>query len=187
MDFLYNQRLFFLLKNCIVFSVIKMHVNHTLKPIYDKNSKVLILGSIPSVKSREIGFYYSHPKNRFWVTLERVYNEKIGNTIQEKIMFLKEHYIALFDVLKSCDISSSSDSSIKQPVFNDLIPIIKGSNIKVIFTTGRKAYQLYQKYCYPKTKIEAIYLPSTSPANCPNGIDKKLENAYIKVKNFTDD
>lgn len=164
----------------------KMYVEHTIAPIYDQNSKVLILGSIPSVKSREVGFYYSHPKNRFWKTLEFIYNEKIGATMEEKIIFLKKYHIALFDVLKSCSISSSSDSTIKNPVPNDLTPILKEANIKVIFTTGMKAYQLYQKYCYPKTKIKAIPLPSTSPANCQKGIEEKLKIAYTQIRDFTD-
>lgn len=163
-----------------------MKVNHTLKPIYDSNSKVLILGSIPSVKSREAGFYYAHPKNRFWKTLEKVYNEKIGEAIDDKTKFLIKHHIALFDVLKSCDISSSNDSSIKNPIPNNFKPILKESNIKIIFTTGQKAYQLYKKYCYPKTKMEAILLPSTSPANCPKGIEEKLINAYSQIKKYTD-
>lgn len=165
--------------------VINMLVNHTLKPIYDKNSKVLILGSIPSVKSREIGFYYSHPQNRFWKTLEKIYNEEIGITKKEKIEFLKKHHIALFDVLKSCDIKSSSDSSIKNPVPNDLMPILKNTKIKTIFVTGRKAHKLYQKYCYPITKIKAIPLPSTSPANCPKGIEEKLISEYKQIKEIT--
>lgn len=149
-----------------------MQIKHTLDPIYDKNSKVLILGSIPSIKSREKGFYYAHPQNRFWKTLSQVYEEEIGQTKEEKITFLKKHNIALFDVLQSCDISASSDNSIKNPIPNDLTPILKNSNIKTILTTGLKAYSLYQKYCYPKTKIKAHLLPSTSPANCKRGIKK---------------
>ena len=109
-----------------------MKVKHTLKPIYDENSKVLILGSLPSVKSREIGFYYGHPKNRFWSTLEKVFEEKIGNSKEEKINFLKKHHIALFDVVKECDISSSSDASIKNVIPNNLKPILKSSNIKSV-------------------------------------------------------
>ena len=162
-----------------------MRVKHSFKPIYDKNSKVLILGSIPSIKSRENGFYYSHPQNRFWKTLSLVYNEQIGNSIDDKTIFLLKHNIALYDVLKSCDITSSSDQSIKNPVPNDLNRIIKESKIKTIFTTGRKAYELYQKYCYPKTNIKAIYLPSPSPAKCPKGIDEKLINEYTQIKEFT--
>lgn len=159
-----------------------MLVEHTLEPIYDENSKVLILGSIPSVKSREIGFYYSHPQNRFWSTLEKVYNEQIGRSKEERTAFLIKHHIALFDVIKSCEISSSSDSSIKNPIPNDFSEILKNSKIKTIFTTGQKAYKLYNKYCYENTKIEAIPLPSTSPANCPKGIEEKLEIAYRQVK-----
>ena len=163
-----------------------MKVKHTLKPIYDESSKVLILGSLPSVKSREIGFYYGHPKNRFWSTLEKVFEEKIGNTKEEKINFLKKHHIALFDVVKECDISSSSDASIKNVIPNNLKPILKNSNIKTIFTTGTKAHELYKKYIYPKTKIEDITLPSTSPANCKKGIEELLTKEYRKIKEKLD-
>ena len=163
-----------------------MLVFHTLDPIYFNDSKVLILGSIPSLKSRELGFYYAHPKNRFWTTLEKVYNTKIGNSKEEKIVFLKTNKIALFDVLQSCEISSSSDSSIKNPVANDLSTILNNSSITTIFTTGRKAYTLYKKLCYPNTKIEAIYLPSTSAANCPKNIDDILFSYYKKIKEKTD-
>lgn len=163
-----------------------MKINHTIEPIYDKNSKVLILGSIPSIKSREIGFYYSHPKNRFWKILGKIYNEEIGESKDNKIKFLKKHHIALFDVLKSCDISASSDSTIKNPVPNSLMPIIKEANIKAIFTTGKKAYELYSKYCYKDTNIKAIPLPSTSPANCKKGIEEKLVSSYSQIRKFTD-
>lgn len=160
----------------------KMIVNHPLSPIYDSNSMVLILGTMPSIKSREERFYYAHPKNRFWTTLSKVFNEEVGNTKDDKIRFLLKHHIALFDVLKSCEISSSSDSSIKEPVTNDFTDILKNSKIKYIFTTGKTAYHLYQKYCYPLTKIEAIYLPSTSPANCPKGIEDKLFQEYKRIR-----
>ena len=163
-----------------------MLVFHTLDPIYFNDSKVLILGSMPSLKSRELGFYYAHPKNRFWTTLEKVYNTKIGNSKEEKIVFLKTNKIALFDVLQSCEISSSSDSSIKNPVANDLSTILNNSSITTIFTTGRKAYTLYKKFCYPNTKIEAIYLPSTSAANCPKNIDDILFSYYKEIKEKTD-
>lgn len=164
-----------------------MQVFHTLEPIYDKDSKVLILGSIPSIKSREEGFYYAHPKNRFWSILEEVYDEKIENTKEDKIKFLKKHHIALYDVIKSWEITSSSDSSIKNPIPNDLTDILKESDIKVIFTTGKKAYDLYQKYCFKDTKIEAIYLPSTSPANSPKGIYEKLIEYYSKIKEYSEE
>lgn len=162
-----------------------MKIKHSLKPIYDNNSKVLILGTMPSAKSREKNFYYAHPKNRFWTTLSKIYNEEVGESNEEKILFLMKHHIALFDVLKSCEITGSSDSSIKNPIPNDLTKILKNSNITTIFTTGKKAYNLYQKYCYPKTKINAIYLPSPSPANCPRNIEEKLFLEYSRIKKIT--
>lgn len=163
-----------------------MKVIHPLKPIYNHESKVLILGTMPSVKSREEGFYYAHPKNRFWKTLSRVYEEEIISTNEGRIEFLLKHRIALFDVLKSCDITSSSDGTIKNPVPNDFTNILKETKIVAVFTTGRKAYDLYQKYCYPKTKINAILLPSTSPANCPKNIEQRLYEEYSKIKAITD-
>lgn len=163
-----------------------MKVVHNLSPVYDANSKVLILGSIPSIKSREQGFYYAHPKNRFWQTLEKVFEEEIGNTTSERKNFVLKHNIALFDVIKSCDINSSSDSSIKNIVPNNISKILKESKIEVIFTTGRKAYDLYNKYIFPKIKIEARYLPSTSPANCPKGIEEKLYKAYKEIRKNTE-
>lgn len=163
-----------------------MKVTHPLEPIYNKDSKVLILGTMPSVKSREEGFYYAHPQNRFWKTLSQIYKTQIGDKKEDRIEFLLEHNIALFDVLKSCEINSSSDSSIKNPIPNDFTEILNNSKIKVIFTTGKKAYDLYQKYCYPKTNIQAILLPSPSPANCPKGIEEKLLKEYAKIKKITD-
>ncbi len=159
-----------------------MKVKHELPPIYNEHSEVLILGSLPSIKSREEKFYYAHPKNRFWKTLSTVFEEEVGKTIEEKKEFLYRNHIALFDVIKSCEIENSSDTSIKKVVPNNLKTIIKQSQIKAIFTTGRKAYDLYQKYCFPKTKIEAIYLPSTSPANCPKNIETTLVESYNQIK-----
>lgn len=163
-----------------------MKVVHNLSPIYDENSKVLILGSMPSVKSREQGFYYAHPKNRFWKTLEKVFEEEIGSTTSERKAFVLKHSIALFDVIKSCDINSSSDSSIKNIVPNNISKILKETKIEVIFTTGKKAYDLYNKYIFSKTKMKAMYLPSTSPANCPKGIEEKLYKAYKEIKKYTE-
>lgn len=163
-----------------------MYVIHPFEPIYDKDSKVLILGSIPSVKSREVGFYYGHPRNRFWKTLEKVYGEEIGLLKQQKIDFLKRHQIALFDVLKACEITSSKDSSIKNPFPNDFSSILEKAKIQAIFTTGRKAYQLYYKYCFPKTKLEAKLLPSPSPLNCRKGIEQQLVSTYSQIREITD-
>ena len=162
-----------------------MKISHPLKPIYDKDSKVLILGTMPSSKSREMGFYYAHPQNRFWKIISKVYEENIGSSNEEKEAFLHRNHIALFDVLKTCDIESSSDSTIKNPVPNDLTEILEISNIKDVFTLGKKAYNLYQKYIFPKTNITAKYLPSTSPANCPKGIEEKLYQEFMQIRNIT--
>ena len=125
-----------------------MKVVHPLDPIYNQESKVLILGSFPSVKSRENNFYYANPRNRFWPTLEKIFHEKIEANTEARKLFLLKHKIAIFDVVKECDIKSSSDSSIKNVVPNDIKKIILNSNIKAIFTTGTKAYDLYNKYIY---------------------------------------
>lgn len=163
----------------------KNKVTHELSPYYDNGPVVLILGSMPSVKSKELGFYYMHPQNRFWKTLARVYNETTPINIQERKDFLTRHKIALWDVIESCVITGSSDSSIANVKPNNINKILKDSNVKQIFTTGKKAYNLYNKYCLSKTKKEAISLPSTSPANCPKGIEEILYNEYLKIKQVT--
>lgn len=137
------------------------HVEHTFGPIYDSESRILILGSFPSVKSREINFYYGHRQNRFWKLLSLLFNEDI----KDKKSFLLKHHIALFDVIESCDIIGSSDSSIRNVKPNDLNIILNNSKIETIYLNGSKAYELYNKYCKDKYDIEAIKLPSTSPAN----------------------
>ncbi len=153
-------------------------VKHPLKPIYNKNSKILILGSMPSVISRQIGFYYAHPKNRFWPTLEVLFHEKIEN----KKTFLLNKKIALWDVLSSCEIKESSDASIKNAIPNDLEKIIKESNIKAIFTTGKTAYKYYQKFFKDKINLPVIYLPSSSPANCKITKEELVESYKIILK-----
>ncbi len=161
-----------------------MKVTHELEPIYHKDSEILILGSIPSVKSRELGFYYAHPQNRFWKVLATIYQEKLPNTIDEKKEFLKRHKIALWDVLSSCTINKSSDASIKNIKVNNIEKLIKETNIQKIYTTGKKSYDIYQKEILPKTKIEAIYLPSTSPANATYTLEK-LVKEYSIINNET--
>ena len=163
-----------------------MKVVHPLKPIYNSESKVLILGSFPSIKSRENSFYYAHPKNRFWSTLEKVFKEDIGNSNQYREKFLLTHKIALFDVVYSCNITASSDSSIKDVIPNDIKKIVDKSRIEAIFTTGTKAYSLYNKYLLKDVGIEAIKLPSPSPANCKRGIEEVLVNSYNKIKEYLD-
>lgn len=160
-----------------------MKVYHELDPIFNPDSKILILGTIPSVKSRELGFYYIHPQNRFWRIMSSLFNSQEFKTTDEKVRFLKNNKIALWDVLSSCNINNSEDNSIKNIEVNDIHFIIKNSNVQTIFTTGKKAYKLYQKYCYPKTKISAICLPSTSGANCRLNFDSILKE-YSIIKKY---
>lgn len=141
-------------------------VTHTLEPIFDKNSSVLILGTMPSPKSRENNFYYGHPQNRFWRVLSSVLGEGLPKTNEERAELLLSHGIALWDVLASCEIKGADDSSIKKPVPNDLSIILDKCDIRAVFTTGSKAFALYRRFCEPGTGIRAIPLPSTSPANC---------------------
>lgn len=153
-------------------------VNHELEPIYNKDSKILILGSIPSPKSREYGFYYAHPQNKFWKVLSEIFNIEIKNDNDFKKEFLLKNKIALWDVIASCDIKGASDTSIKNVKVNDINKLIRNSKIDTIFTTGKRANDLYMKYCYCNTKIESIYLPSTSPANCANFSFEDLVSKY---------
>lgn len=140
-------------------------IKHPIEPVWDKNSKVLILGSFPSVKSREYGFFYGHPQNRFWRVLAEITGDTLPETVQNKKAFLLSHGIALWDVIAACDISGSADSTIRNVVPNDISPILKGADIGAIFVNGRTSAVLYSKYTEPLTGRSAIYLPSTSPAN----------------------
>lgn len=141
------------------------HVIHEIKPVYDKNSRVLLLGTMPSPKSRETGFFYGHPQNRFWKVLATLFDEPIPETIEEKCDLCLRHRIALWDVLSSCDIEGASDASIKNAKPNDLAQILNAAPVQAVFTTGTKAGQLYKKLCEPVTSIPCTVLPSTSPAN----------------------
>lgn len=157
-------------------------VSHEIEPYCDENSEILILGSIPSVKSREEGFYYMHPQNRFWDVLSRVFKEEKPISISQKCDFLKRNHIALWDVIASCTITGSSDQSIQNITYQDLKPLLLKSKIRTIYTTGTKAYHLYQKGIYPKIQIEAIPLPSTSPANATYSLEKLVEAYQILRK-----
>ena len=141
-----------------------MKVEHTFKPIYNKDSKILILGSIPSVVSREDNFYYAHPQNRFWKLISKILNVKEPITIEDKTKLILNNKLAIYDVIKSCDIEGSADSSIKNVKLNNLDLLIQKSKIEKIIFNGNKAYELYNKYeknKFSNTKV----LPSTSPAN----------------------
>jgi hypoxanthine-DNA glycosylase len=141
------------------------HVVHGFAPIYDARSRVLVLGTLPSVKSREENFYYGHARNRFWQVLAAVFDAPVPQSIEEKKALLLSRGIALWDVVGACDIRRSADSTIRNVVPNDLAPILAAAPIRAIYTNGAKASELYRKHLLPLTGIEAARLPSTSPAN----------------------
>ena len=147
-------------------------VIHNIPPVFDENSEILILGSFPSVKSREAEFFYGHPQNRFWKVTAAVFGCDVPETTEEKKNFLLANHIALWDVIESCEIIGSSDSSIKNAVPNDISLILNSAEIRQIFVNGKTAEKYYKKYIYPVIKREAVCLPSTSPANAA----KKLNN-----------
>ncbi len=153
-------------------------VVHPFKPIFNKDSKILILGSMPSIKSREEGFYFAHPQNRFWKVLSAIFNQEINNSVQDKTNFLLSHHIALWDVVKSCEISNSQDASIKHYETNDFNQILSHAKIKAIFTLGKTATRLFRA----STNLDCIPLPSTSPANCAVSLDKLIDEFKIILK-----
>lgn len=150
-------------------------IQHPINPVYDENSGILILGSFPSVKSREEGFFYGHPQNRFWKVLAAVFGGNSPETVEEKKAFLIRNHVAVWDVICSCDIVGSSDSSIKNVVPNDLSLIIEKADIRQIYVNGKKAEELYKKFILPQIGREAICLPSTSPANAAWNLEKLVE------------
>lgn len=150
-------------------------VIHTIQPIYNKASRILILGSFPSVKSREGEFFYHHPQNRFWKVISAVYEEPLPISIEEKRAMLLRNRIAVWDVIQSCEITGSSDSSIKNVIPNDLTEILNMAEITQIVANGNTAYQLYMKYIFPRLEREIIKMPSTSPANAAYNFDRLLE------------
>jgi len=147
---------------------------HEFPPLYDENSRILILGSFPSVKSRQQQFYYGHPQNRFWKILAAVTGEEEPRSIPEKRALALKHGIALWDVIESCEIRGSSDSSIRNAIPTDLSRILHTGNISTIYTNGSLANRLYMKYQYPQTGMEAVALPSTSPANAAWSFERLL-------------
>lgn len=156
-------------------------ISHIFGPVFDEYSRVLILGTFPSVKSRENGFYYGHPQNRFWKVLAALTDQETPGTIEEKKAFLLKNKIAVWDVIAECEIIGSSDNSIKNVVPNDLRRVLDQAPIQQIFANGGKAYELYQKYSYPVLGREIIKLPSTSPANAAFQMERlKKEWACIK-------
>ena len=160
----------------------EQHIVHPIAPVWDESSRVLVLGSFPSVKSRENGFFYGHRQNRFWKVLAAIFDCPIPETIEEKKELLLQNGVALWDVIASCDITGSADSSIKNAKPNDILPIICKSKITKVFVNGNTAAKLYEKYLFPVTKISAVTLPSTSPANARFTLEMLTERwKVIKV------
>ena len=149
-------------------------ITHPFEPIFNKDSRILILGSFPSVKSRENSFYYGHPRNRFWRLISELTGGPAPETIEEKKRLLQMGGIALWDVIHSCDIQGSSDSSIKNVTPNDLRPVIAGSKIQKIYANGSTAGRLYRKFCEKEINLPIVILPSTSPANASYSFERLL-------------
>ena len=158
---------------------------HDIPPLYDAESRVLLLGSLPSPKSREAHFFYGHPRNRFWPVLAAVLGEETPETIEEKQAMCRRHHIALWDAIASCEITGSSDSSIREAVPTDLTPILKTAPIRQIFCNGATSYQLYCRHQQKLTGREAVKLPSTSPANAAWSIER-LTQAWSVILDALD-
>ena len=147
---------------------------HPIPPTFDENSEILILGSFPSVRSREMGFYYGHPQNRFWKVMAALYGEPVPQGADERRSFLLRNRVAAWDVIGSCTITGSSDSSIRDAAANDLRPILSGSRVSRIFVNGKTAEKVYRRYTEPILGIRAVCLPSTSPANAAYSLERLI-------------
>ena len=156
---------------------------HPIPPLYDNNSRILILGSFPSVKSREAMFFYGHPQNRFWKLIALLFDEPLPETVDEKRILALKHHIAMWDTIHSCTITGSSDSSIRDVVPNDLSVILDNGKVEHIFCNGATSYRLYMKYIYQLTGIEAVKLPSTSPANAAFNLER-LAGEWQVIKEY---
>ncbi|MDD6154501.1 MAG: DNA-deoxyinosine glycosylase [Eubacteriales bacterium] len=155
---------------------------HGFGPVIDKDSEILILGSFPSVKSREEGFFYGHPRNRFWLVLAELFQQSLPVSVSDKRDFLLRNHVAVYDVIESCSVVGSSDSSISDVEPADIAGMIRGTNIKgKIYTNGAKAWQLYHKYIEPETGIPAVKLPSTSPANAAFSLERLVDEWRLAI------
>ena len=163
-----------------------MHEVHNIDPVFDGNSKILILGSFPSVKSREAEFYYAHPQNRFWRIMERLFGIERLDTVEEKKEFLHSHHIALWDTIGECTITGSADSTIKDVIPNDLSRILETADIKEVFTNGKKSDALFKKWQTKTTGIVPLCLPSSSPANAAWNMERLLSEWKIIVRYLED-
>ncbi len=158
---------------------------HPIPPTFDKTSRILVLGSFPSPKSRESGYFYGHPQNRFWRIIADLFDEEVPKTVEEKYALLQKHHIAAWDVIQSCTIKGASDSSISDVIVNDLRPILEGSEIRQIFVNGKTAYKYFRKYTEPLIGCTAVCLPSTSPANAAWSLSRLIE-AWGVIKEYTE-
>ena len=154
---------------------------HPIPPLFDSESETLILGSFPSVKSREAAFFYGHPQNRFWAVVAEIFGAEKPLTVEEKKELILSNKLALWDVIAQCEIEGSADSTITDVTANDLSIILENSNVKRIFVNGKTAEKYYNKYTYPKTGIKAVCLPSTSPANAAWSLERLVE-AWKTIK-----
>lgn len=157
---------------------------HPVEALFNENSKILILGTFPSVKSREAKFFYGHPQNRFWRVMARLCDAELPQTVEDKKKLILDNHFALWDVIHSCDVEGSADSSIKNVVPNDIGVILNNSEVSRIFVNGKKAESLYKKYLEKETGITAVCLPSTSPANASWSEDRLTE--YWRSKIFAE-
>ena len=147
-------------------------VYHNIPPVFDKHSEILILGSFPSVKSREVQFFYGHSQNRFWKVIATIYDYPVPSNIPSKKKLLLDNRIALWDVIGSCEINGSSDSSIRNAVPNDIAALVEKTGISRIFANGATSYNMYNRFCRDSVGIDAVKLPSTSPANAAYSLDR---------------
>ena len=148
---------------------------HPIPPIYDERSTVLILGSFPSVRSREVGFFYGHPQNRFWKVVAALFEEAVPETVEQKKGFLLDHHIALWDVAAACEIDGSADSTLRRVLPNDFSPLLEQAPIRRIFVNGKTAEKYYNQLIRPRIQKDAIVLPSTSPANATWSLERLID------------
>jgi len=157
-----------------VTSAIRQRIEHPIPPTFDENSTILILGSFPSIKTREYGYFYGHPQNRFWRVMAALYGEEVPEGREHRRAFLLRNGVAAWDVIASCTIVGSSDSSIRDVAVNDLRPILSGSRVARIFVNGKTAEKMYRRYTEPLLGITAVCLPSTSPANAAYSLERLI-------------
>ena len=148
---------------------------HPIPPVVPEGAKILILGSFPSVKSRETAFFYGHPQNRFWRVLAALLEEDVPATVEDKRALLLRHKIAVWDVIGSCEIVGSADSTIKNAAPNDLRPLLAGGTIRRIYTNGKTAGAAFARYQTPLLGLSSVTLPSTSPANAAWSLEKLID------------